>query len=130
MTAPAETSSASSTPATRDVGAIDASCRWPVLTLFKGAAFWLVVSSVFGLIASLRFHKPTLFADCAWLSYGRAYAVWADALVYGFCVPSALAVALWLTARLGRVQLHGPVILTATAKCWHLGVLAGLCGIL
>ncbi|TAK90320.1 MAG: hypothetical protein EPO07_20450 [Verrucomicrobia bacterium] len=130
MTAPAATSSCCSTPAIQSVGAIDASCRWPVLTLLKGAAFWLVVSSVFGLIASLKFHQPTFLAGCEWFTYGRAYAVWADALVYGFCVPSALAAAVWLIARLGKVELHGPVILTAAAKFWHIGVFVGLCGIL
>jgi len=116
MTAPAETSSRSSTPASPDVAAIDVSCRWPVLTLYKGAAFWLVISSLFGLIASLKFHKPTLLADCAWFTYGRAYSVWTDALVYGFCVPSALAVALWLTTRLGRVKLCSPWVISAAAK--------------
>ncbi|NOS69885.1 MAG: hypothetical protein HOP33_08135 [Verrucomicrobia bacterium] len=131
MTAPAETSSCCETPsANTDTQAIDASCRWPVLGLFKGASVWLVVSSFFGIIASLKFHKATMFADCAWFSYGRAYAVWENALVYGFCVPSALAVGVWLIARLGRVKLCCPVVLTAGAKLWHIGVFVGLLGIL
>ena len=131
MTAPAETSSCCATPsANTDAQAIDASCRWPVLGLFKGASVWLVVSSFFGIIASLKFHKATMFADCAWFSYGRTYAVWENALVYGFCVPSALAVGVWLIARLGRVKLCCPVVLTAGAKLWHIGVFIGLLGIL
>lgn len=131
MTASAETSSRCATPSVNtDTQAIDTSCRWPVLGLFKGAAFWLVVSSFFGIIASLKFHKPTMFADCAWLSYGRAYAVWENALVYGFCVPSATAVGIWLIATLGRVKLCCPVLLVAGAKLWHIGVFVGLLGIL
>jgi len=126
MTAPAE----SSTGCPPSSSVIDASCRWPVLTLLKGAAFWLVVSSIFGLIASLKFHKPDLLADCSCFSYGRAYAVWADALVYGFCVPSALAFGLWIIARLGRVPLSLSVLATAGGKLWHVGVFFGLVGIL
>jgi cytochrome c oxidase cbb3-type subunit 1 len=98
--------------------------------LFKGAAFWLVVSSIFGLIASLKFHKPDFLAGAAALSYGRAYAVWANALVYGFCVPSALAFTLWIISRLGRVPLKWPVLAAAGGKLWHLGVFFGLIGIL
>jgi cytochrome c oxidase cbb3-type subunit 1 len=131
MTPSAASSTGCAAPSsTTDPAAIDASCRWPVLTLFKGAAFWLVVSSVFGLIASLKFHKPDFMADSAMFSYGRAYAVWADALVYGFCVPSALAAGLWILARLGRVKLQLPVLATVGGKLWHLGMFFGLVGIL
>jgi len=131
MTASAESStSRSPSSSAADTAAIDASCRWPVLALFMGAAFWLVVSSAFGLIASLKFHEPDFLADSAALSYGRAYAVWADALVYGFCVPSALAFTLWIIARLGRVPLKLAILATAGGKLWHLGIFFGLIGIL
>jgi len=109
---------------------IDNSCRLPLFSLFGGAAIWLALSSVFGLIASLTFHKPTLFADCALLSYGRAYPAWSNLLVYGFCIPAGLGVGLWLLARLGRVELAKPWLLTVGAELWHLGVLVGLIGIL
>ena len=109
---------------------IDNSCRLPLFSLFGGAAIWLALSSVFGLIASLTFHKPTLFADCAMFSYGRAYPAWSNLLVYGFCIPAGLGVGLWLLARLGRVELAKPWLLTVGAELWHLGVLVGLIGIL
>jgi len=131
MSSSAESSScgAPSSPAS-DNAAIDASCRWPVLTLFKGAAFWLIISSIFGLIASLKFHSPKMLSGSAMFSYGRAYAVWADALVYGFCIPTALAAGLWILCRLGRVSLKFPVLATVGGKLWHLGVFFGLIGIL
>jgi cytochrome c oxidase cbb3-type subunit 1 len=50
---------------------IDRSCCVPLLALFGGAALWLVVGSVFGLIASIKFHAPDFLANCAWLTYGR-----------------------------------------------------------
>lgn len=109
---------------------LDASCRLPLFVLFGGAALWLALSSGFGLIASLSFHKASLFADSAWLSYGRAYPAWSHLLVYGFCIPAGLGVGLWLLARLGRVELAKPWLLAAGAKLWHLGVLVGLIAIL
>jgi len=109
---------------------MDASCRLPLFALFGGAAVWLALSSVFGIIASLSFHKATLFADSAMLSYGRAYPAWSHLLVYGFAIPSGLGVGLWLLARLGRVEVAKPVLIAIGAKLWHLGVLVGFVAIL
>lgn len=108
---------------------IDSSCRLPLFTLFSGAAVWLVLSSVFGLAASMTFHKPDMFADCAMFSYGRAYPAWSHLLVYGFAIPSGLGVGLWLLARLGRVEVARPLLIAVGAKLWHLGVLVGLVAI-
>ena len=109
---------------------IDVSCRLPLITFFSGAALWLALSSVFGLIASLKFHAPAMFANCAALSYGRAYPAWSHLLVFGFCVPVGLGVGLWLIARLGRAEVAQPWLVAAGAKLWHFGVLVGLIGIL
>ncbi len=109
---------------------IDNSCRLPLLTLFGGAAIWLALSSVFGVIASLTFHKPSMFADCAMFSYGRALPAWSFLLVYGFCIPAGLGVGLWLLARLGRVALARPWLIVVGAKLWSLGVIVGLIAIL
>ena len=109
---------------------IDSSCRLPLFTLFSGAAVWLVLSSVFGLAASMTFHKPDMFADCTVGTYGRAYPAWSHLLVYGFAIPSGLGVGLWLLARLGRVEVAKPFLIAVGAKLWHLGVLVGLIAIM
>src|SRR5262245_23660336 len=116
--------------ATTSTPRIDSSCRLPLFVLFGGAATWLVLSSVFSLIASLKFHGPAMFASHAWLSYGRAYPAWSHLLVYGFCIPAGLGVCLWLLARLGRVELARPWLIAFSAKLWHFGVLVGLVAIL
>jgi len=108
---------------------IDASCRLPLFTLFGGAAVWLALSSVFGLIASIKFHSPNFLADCACLTYGRVHPASLNAFVYGFAIPAGLGVALWLLARLGRVTLARPWLVVVGAKLWHVGVLVGLLGI-
>jgi len=110
--------------------AIDNSCRLPLFALLGGAAVWLALSSVFGLIASLKFHAPAMLANCAALSYGRAFPAWSHLLVYGFCLPAGVGVGLWLLARLGRVELVKPWLIVMGAKLWHVGVLVGLLGIL
>src|SRR6185295_5885841 len=47
-----------------------------------------------------------------------------------FCIPTGLGVGLWLLARLGRVELAKPFLITIGAKLWHLGVLTGFLAIL
>lgn len=111
-------------------GRIDASCRVPLFVLFGGAAFWLALSSIFGLMASLTFHQPAMFGDSTVFTYGRAFPAWSNLLVYGFCIPAGLGVGLWLLARLGRVELAKPWLITIGAKLWHVGVLVGVIAIL
>jgi cytochrome c oxidase cbb3-type subunit I len=109
---------------------VDTSLRVPLLALFGGAAFWLVVSSVLAMIGSIKFHAPDFLANYAWLTYGRVQPAADDALLYGFCIPAGLGVALWLLAQLGQAPLRGVIVPVVAAKLWHLGVLVGLIGIL
>ncbi|HEX5399719.1 MAG TPA: cbb3-type cytochrome c oxidase subunit I [Verrucomicrobiae bacterium] len=109
---------------------IDASCRVPLLALFGGAALWLVAGLVMSLLAIMTFHKPDMFADCPFLTYGRAQTAANDLLLYGFCIPAGLGVMLWIFARLSRVELSLPLVPVAAANLWHLGVLIGVVAIL
>ncbi|MGO8766431.1 MAG: cbb3-type cytochrome c oxidase subunit I [Limisphaerales bacterium] len=109
--------------------AIDASCRVPLLALFGGAALWLVVGLALALLASLNFHMPWMFGDHAWLTYGRVQPAANDAILYGFAIPAALGVALWIFARLGETELALPLAPVIAANVWHLGVFVGLAGI-
>jgi cytochrome c oxidase cbb3-type subunit 1 len=109
---------------------IDASCRAPLLVLFGHAAFWLIVASVFGLIASLKFHAPNLLSVCAWFTYGRVHAVATTAFLYGFAIQAGLGVGLWIIARLGQTKVAQPWFIAIGGKLWNLGVLLGVIGIL
>jgi cytochrome c oxidase cbb3-type subunit 1 len=109
---------------------VNASLRVPLLALFSGAAFWLVAGSVLAMIASIKFHAPDFLAASSWLTYGRVQPAADDALLYGFCIPAGLGVALWLFAQLGQAPLRGAIVPVVAAKLWHLGVLVGLIGIL
>ena len=109
---------------------IDVSCRLPLLVLFISAAIWLVMASVFGLIASLKFHSPQFLAECPGLTYGRVRPAFTNSLLYGFCVQAGLGVALWLIARLGQTTLAHRWLVSVGAKVWNLGVTVGVIGIL
>lgn len=113
-----------------DLKAVDASCRVPLLALFGGAALWLVLGLAFALLASLTFHNPEIFAGCPFITYGHAVAVANDLLVYGFAVPAALGVMLWIFARLSQAELALPIVPVAAANIWHLGVFVGVVTIL
>lgn len=108
---------------------IDASCRWPLLGLYGGAAVWLVLSAVAALLASMSFHAPDMFADCAAFSYGRMAPVAQNALLYGVCIPAAWAAGLWMMSRLGGTPLVQGAMVVVGGKIWYLGVLVGVVGI-
>ena len=115
----------------KDYSAIDASCRVPLLPLLGGAALWLVVGLLLEVLASLTFHHMQgAFADCPYLTYGRLQPAANDTILYGFAIPAALGVILWIFARLGEVELALPIVPIAAANLWHLGVFVGVVGIL
>jgi len=122
--------SCSTLPKVPTQDAIDASCRVPLLALFAGAALWLLIAAVAALLASMSFHKPDMFADKMWLSYGRILPFARHALLYGFCLPAGLGLALWLAARLSRTTSASSFVAGVGAKLWNLGVFIGGFGIL
>jgi cytochrome c oxidase cbb3-type subunit 1 len=66
----------------------------------------------------------------AWLSYGRLQAAQNAAFLYGFGVPAALGIGLWLLCRLGRATLVGPAIVFIGAIFWNSAVVLGVGAIL
>jgi cytochrome c oxidase cbb3-type subunit 1 len=106
------------------------SCRLPLLVLFISAAMWLVIGSVFSLIASIKFHSPGFLADQAWLTYGRVRPAYSNSVLYGFCLQAGFGVLLWLLVRLGRAPLVHRWLVTIGAMFWNLGVTVGVLGIL
>jgi len=118
-------------PQSKPAGA-EASCPVGMLALFAGALTWLLVASSLGLINSLKFHAPGFLAGEAYLSYGRVHAAVNVAFLYGFGVPAALGLGLWLLCRLGRATLAGPAMVFLGAIIWNMAVALGeaaiLCG--
>jgi len=109
---------------------LEASGAVPLLCLFAGAAVWLLLGSLLALLDSLKLHSPGFLSSWPMLTYGRVHAAADTALLYGFGVPSALGVGLWLLCRLGRTRLTGPVVATMGALGWNAAVAAGFWAIL
>ena len=108
----------------RSAAEIDASCRVPLLALFGGAALWLVVGSLLGLAASIKFHAPDISARLPVADLRpRCKPAADDALLYGFCIPAGLGVVLWIFARLGQTPLRGRSFrssrrISGISACW------------
>ncbi|NDF34097.1 MAG: hypothetical protein EB157_06010, partial [Euryarchaeota archaeon] len=109
---------------------IDASTRIPVLLFFGSAIFWLLMGSFLGLVSAWKMTNPGLFDSVGWLTFGRLRPAHLNLVAYGWAVPAAIGVGLWLTARLCRVPLMHSKLLVSAAIIWNLGILVGLCGIL
>ncbi|MFM8469288.1 MAG: cbb3-type cytochrome c oxidase subunit I [Limisphaerales bacterium] len=126
----AQTSSPTACATAPSAAQVEASCRLPVLFLAFSGMAWLLFGAVLALLASVQLYHPTFMEGCAWVTYGRLRPAAVNALAYGFALQSAFALALWLIARLGRVELVAPLGLTAAAKFWNIGVTVGVFGIL
>ncbi len=109
---------------------IDASTRGPVLTFFATGIAWLLVATLFGLIAGIKLHSPGFLADIPWLTYGRVYPAYTNAFLYGWCSLAGMGVAVWTMARLCRVSVRAPGALIIGAALWNLGLLIGIVSIL
>jgi cytochrome c oxidase cbb3-type subunit 1 len=109
---------------------IDESARWPVLFFFATSLFWLLVGTLFALIASYKLHSPEFLSDAAWLTFGRVRPAHLNAVAYGWVSLSSFGIMLWLMARLSRAPIQYPGLLIVGGSIWNLGVLVGIIGIL
>ncbi len=115
--------------------AIDMSCRGPVLLFFGSALVWLLLGSLFALIASMKLHNPqfltTLFGfEAPWLTMGRVRAAHLNSVAFGWASAAGVGVSIWLMARLSRCRLRNGPLVCAAGILWNLGVAGGVTGIL
>ncbi|MDG1893150.1 MAG: cbb3-type cytochrome c oxidase subunit I [Verrucomicrobiota bacterium] len=119
-----------SSKSTFDWTDIDASYRFPTLFLAGKAVGWLLLGTIFSLIASIKMHAPGFLSSCSWVTYGTMMPAALNAIVYGFALQGAFAAMLWMTMRLGQVRLVAPGFLFIGTALWNLGVLIGVLGIM
>ena len=108
----------------------DKSTRQPVLIFFHSAVIWLLVGSVFGLLASLKFQFPDWLTGEAALTFGRLRTVHLNAVVYGWTSMALIGMAVWMIPRLVRAPLFAPKLAVAAAVGWNLFMLLGLSALL
>lgn len=111
--------------------AIDKSVKAPVLFLFLNAAFWLMASTILGVIAAVKLVDVDFLGTWSFLSYGRLQPAHINALVYGWGIPAGLGVMLWIMARRSGQELRfGKSLMMTAAVFWNIAVTVGILGIL
>ncbi len=110
--------------------AADQSTRRPVLLFFHSAVVWLLVGSLAGLAASLKFQLPDWLSGQAALTFGRLRTVHLNAVAYGWTSMALIGMAVWMVPRLVRAPLFAPRLAMAAAWGWNLFMILGLSALL
>lgn len=109
---------------------IDESCRLPVLLFFGAAIFWLLIGTIFGVLAAFKFNVPGFLDGPAWLTFGRIRPAHLNAVAFGWASTAAIGVGIWLMARLCRAPLMNQSLVISAAVIWNVGILIGVLGLL
>ncbi len=104
----------------------DRSSRTPVLWWLSSAIGWLLLGSVYGVVASIKLHLPDWLGDHAVLTFGRVRPAHLNVVAYGWASMSGVGVGLWLIPRLFKTELRGQRFATAGAVLWNIGLLYGI----
>jgi cytochrome c oxidase cbb3-type subunit 1 len=103
----------------------DRSSRTPVLFWLSSSMIWLLLGSIFGVIASVKLHLPDWLVTEAALTFGRVRPAHLNVVAYGWASMAGVGVGLWLIPRLFKTALVGGGYAIAGALIWNLGLLAG-----
>jgi cbb3-type cytochrome oxidase subunit 1 len=97
--------------------------------LFAGASAWLCLASTLACVNAIQLVRPRFLAGSEFWSFGRALAVSETAFLYGFALPAAFGIILWLVARLGKAALAGREFALIGSIFWNVGVATGVGGV-
>ncbi len=111
------------------LGEIDQSVRLPAIVFGVASVFWLMVGTLFALIASFKMHSPDFLGQWEWLTFGRVRTAHLNTVIFGWSTCAGIAVAIWLMARLSRTKVRHGGILIIAAVFWNIGLIAGVFGI-
>ncbi len=108
----------------------DASSRQVALRAIGFSVVWLILGSVFGLIASFKLHLPDWLVSEPALTFGRVRSAHLNAMAYGWASSAMLAVSVWMIPRLVHTELRLPKAAEAGLYFWNVGMVLGVVGIL
>lgn len=108
----------------------DQSSRKAVLFWLSSSMIWLVIGSVFGVIASIKMHLPEWLVHDAILTFGRIRPAHLNVVAYGWASMAGIGVGIWLIPRLFKTALVGGGYTLVGAVFWNLGMIAGTVSIL
>ncbi|OIO59658.1 MAG: hypothetical protein COZ46_05015 [Verrucomicrobia bacterium CG_4_10_14_3_um_filter_43_23] len=108
---------------------IDSSMKGPCLFFISASIIWLIIGTLFALIASISLHSPNHFPAQEWLSFGIMRSAHLNVVAFGWLNNVVYAVGLWIMARLCRVPLKYNWLLFVAGIFWNLGVVIGVAAI-
>lgn len=109
---------------------IDQSMKVPAMLFMISAALWLMVGTVFAIIAAIKATTPDFLGDQEWLTFGRIRSAHLNAMIFGWGNNVIFAVALWIMARLCRTRIRHTNILIIAGIFWNISITIGIGGIL
>ena len=109
---------------------IDQSARVAVAVWLASSIVWLLLGSVFGVMASLKMHMPDWLVSDPVLTFGRVRPAHLNVVAYGWASMAGVGVGLWLIPRLFKTPLVGERFAVAGGVVWNIGVLLGTIAIL
>ena len=109
---------------------LDRSGRTPVLWWLSSSIAWLLLGSLFGVIASLKLHIPDWLISDAVLTFGRIRPAHLNVVAYGWASMAGVGVGIWLVPRLFKTALVGGQFATVGAVLWNIGMFAGTVAVL
>ena len=109
---------------------VDASARLPVLAYVLSSIFWLVIGTVFALLASFKLHEPDWLGSSAALTFGRVRPAHLATMVFGWLSMVDIGIMIWLWGRLLKTEIRHRWMLVASCVLWNIGVLIGTVGLL
>ncbi|MGZ8287643.1 MAG: cbb3-type cytochrome c oxidase subunit I [Telluria sp.] len=105
---------------------IDEPGRKTVMLMIAAAAAFLVLGSVFGLIASFKLHLPDWLAQHAPLTFGRVRTMHLNLVAYGWLSVAGIGAAMWILPRIFHIPLQKPGLAMFGAFTWTIGVCLGV----
>ena len=108
----------------------DTGSTTPIRLFFASALGWLIISSVLGLIVSLKLQLPSFMAGCEWFTYGRLEILQRNAFTYGWIANAIFGVNLWIMSALARFEFKDSGLAGCGWLAWNLTLTFGLGAIL
>jgi len=108
----------------------DKTTQTPVTWWLGSSLVWLILGSLFGVIASVKLHLPEWLVQDAALTFGRVRPAHLNVVAYGWASMAGVGVGLWLIPRLFRTPLVGGWYATFGAMVWNIGVGVGTIALL
>ena len=109
---------------------IDESVTSPVVLYFATGIGWLLIGSLAGLTAAIKFNLPDWLGGTPFLTFGRVRMAHLNTVMYGWASLAGAGMIVWLTGRLCRVAVQKTWALYVSAILWNIGVLFGVVSLL